>query len=151
MALRGERVVGVGQLLLLDEEFLAGGLPLLRCDDRRQLDCGPFLLQVRFFLPYPLRPHPSRKPNGRRSDQPARAHELVRAERRALPVGEDGDPDRVGGRRPWRVERRDDDHYGSAVRSRARGTRPARAASGSTTGWFRWTPGAKRTASRTAR
>ena len=44
-AFGGERVAGAGQLLLLDQHLLAGGLPLLRRDDRWHLHLG-VLLQV---------------------------------------------------------------------------------------------------------
>ena len=39
-AFGGERVAGAGQLLLLDQQLLAGGVPLLRRDDRRHLHFG---------------------------------------------------------------------------------------------------------------
>src|SRR5262249_44710949 len=36
-ALGGQRIAGAGQLLLLDQQLLAGGIPLLRRYDRRSL------------------------------------------------------------------------------------------------------------------
>ena len=45
-ALGGQRVAGAGQLLLLDQQLLARGLPLLRRHDRRHVHRDCFLLQV---------------------------------------------------------------------------------------------------------
>jgi hypothetical protein len=39
-ALGGQRVAGAGVLLLLNEQLLAGGLPLLGRDDRRHVHRG---------------------------------------------------------------------------------------------------------------
>ena len=44
--LGGERVAGAGELLLLHEQLLAGGLPLLGRDDRWRVHRDSFLLQV---------------------------------------------------------------------------------------------------------
>src|ERR1700709_784391 len=42
-AFGGQRVAGAGQLLLLDQQLLAGGIPLPRRDDRRHLHFGSSL------------------------------------------------------------------------------------------------------------
>src|ERR1700716_1389331 len=39
-AVGGPRVAGAGELLLFDKQLLAGGVPLLRCDDWRQVHRG---------------------------------------------------------------------------------------------------------------
>jgi hypothetical protein len=47
-ALGSQRVAGVGQLLLLAEQFLARGLPLLRRHDRGHVHGHPVLVSGRF-------------------------------------------------------------------------------------------------------
>jgi hypothetical protein len=44
-ALGGQRIAGAGQLLLLDQQLLAGGIPLLRGHDQRSLHRGPSSLR----------------------------------------------------------------------------------------------------------